>query len=124
MVGCARYNFSGWENNGSVISNIEGTNVIVDGNITADFFIGDGSQLTNLNLSNVTEDKTATSNITQLFNSTGNIIYFNDSTASLGIRTTTPGSALEVVGSLELDNLFDNDGSNFFDLSGPGAPIY
>ncbi len=118
-AGCVnKYNTSGFEDNGTIINSLENRSVIVDGNVTADSFIGDGNKLTNLNINSTIGELI---NSTRVWNSTGGNVYLNDSTGSIGIRTSTPGSALEVIGGVEIDNLFDNDGSNFFDLSGQGA---
>jgi len=51
------------------------------------------------------------------------VIYITN-TGNVGIGTTTPSSTLEVNGNVELTNLYDNDGSNFFDLSGCGDNTY
>ena len=53
----------------------------------------------------------------------GDVIIAHTGSATrgrVGIGTTSPSSKLEVIGNVELGNLFDNDGSNFFD--GVGDP--
>ncbi len=44
-----------------------------------------------------------------------NVLYVNGSSGNVGIGTANPSNELEVNGDIELTNLFDNDGSNFFD---------
>lgn len=100
LSGCARTNFSGWENNGSLIT----TNLDVDvnGTVTAILFIGNGSNISGIEIT-VTQ-LNLTGNITSVWNSSGNVIFLNDST-----------------GGIKIENLFDVGGSNFFDLVGKGA---
>jgi hypothetical protein len=42
-------------------------------------------------------------------------VVYVDSAGEVGVWTTTPSSELEINGDVELTNLYDNDGSNFFD---------
>ena len=84
---------SGVEFNSQV--NLSGQNLITTGNITASYFIGDGSKLINLNLSGI---EGASQWITS-----GNNIYFN--VGNVGIGLTSPTYKLTVDGNASISGL-------------------
>jgi len=77
-------------------------------NVTADYFIGDGSLLTNINvgaidLSDYVPYAGSARNVVlgaYNFSIDSSKFFFNVNTGRLGIGTTTPGYALDVVGSI------------------------
>jgi uncharacterized protein YaiE (UPF0345 family) len=64
----------------------------VSGTVQATTFIGSGGSLTGITSS------------TSVWNSTGSNVYLNDSTASVGIGTTSPTHQLHVVGDANITN--------------------
>ncbi len=81
-------------------------NLTVDGNVSADFFLGDGSQLTG-----IIGTSPAGSDTQVQFNDGGGFggnsgFIFNKSTTRVGIGTSTPQNTLNVVGDLNVTDNF------------------
>jgi len=80
---------------GNTVGNITATgNISTTGNVTAAYFIGDGSQLTNITASNIVGNVTAAGSNTQVQFNTGNVL---DASANLTFDKST--SILKVTGN-------------------------
>lgn len=85
-------------NPGSALLNVSGGNIFTDNNVTATYFLGNGSSLTSVNetdtFASVTNRGSTTTNGVQVgsFNSTGQTLLATSS-GKVGIGTSEPGSA-------------------------------
>ena len=75
----------------------------VSGTIEATTFIGDGSSLTGI-----------TTGTTGPWNASGTTLYLNDSSALVGIGTTSPATTLDVVGNITFRGNLNVTGSTYF----------
>lgn len=87
-------------------------NIKTSGNVTAEYFIGDGYQLTNIDLSGI--DISGINGSTQ-WTTSGSDIYYN--TGNVGIGTSIPSEKLEVNGSVKATS-FIGDGSQLTGING------
>jgi hypothetical protein len=108
---------SGWVDDGTVVRLIDATNKVgigtsnpataldVSGTVTATSFSGSGSALTGI------------SSATPPWNSSGTNVYLNDSTAKVGIGTSSPNYLLDVAGTINASGLhIDGDANITGDL--------
>jgi len=95
------------------VNEIDATgNIITLSNVTAEYFIGDGSKLTNLNLSGI--DLSGINGSSQ-WNTSGDDIYYNS--GNVGIGTDIPSEKLDVNGSIKATS-FIGDGSQLTGING------
>ena len=92
------------------ITDITDTKIYTTGNVTADYFIGNGSLLTGINAGDISDDGTyllATGDTASGdYNFDSNTLFIDASTSRVGIGTTGPGKLLDVKGDVEVNRLF------------------